>query len=66
MDGEETFREIRRLHPDLPVVLCSGYSERDIADRFAGKGVTAYLQKPYDGAELRERLRQALAVRPAR
>ena len=29
MDGEQAYGAIRRLRSDLPVVLCSGYSEAD-------------------------------------
>ena len=29
MDGEETFRELRRLDADVPVILSSGYNEQE-------------------------------------
>jgi CheY-like chemotaxis protein len=32
--GEETMREIRKIRPDLPVVLSSGYSEGSTLRRF--------------------------------
>jgi PAS domain S-box-containing protein len=34
--GEEVFREIRRLKPDTPVILMSGYSEQEAISHFAG------------------------------
>jgi len=60
MGGEETFRELRALNPKLPIVLCSGYSEEDVAARFAGKELAGFLQKPYQAASLLEMLRTIL------
>jgi CheY-like chemotaxis protein len=56
MDGEETFREIRRLRPDACVILMSGFSEQEAVARFVGKGLAGCLQKPFTPEELRERL----------
>jgi PAS domain S-box-containing protein len=56
MDGAEAFGELRRLNPDVRVVLASGYSHEDVASRFAGKGLDGVLQKPYSLAKLREAL----------
>jgi len=52
MNGDEVFRELRRLEPDVRVVLSSGYNHADIVQRFAGKGLAGFIQKPYGGAEL--------------
>ena len=56
MDGTEAFGELRRLNPDVRVVLASGYSHKDVAGRFAGKGLAGVLQKPYTLLNLRETL----------
>ena len=47
MDGEEAFRELRRLQPEVRVVLASGYSEQDVIQRFSGKGLAGFIQKPF-------------------
>ncbi|MBI5724060.1 MAG: PAS domain S-box protein [Planctomycetes bacterium] len=47
MDGEETFRELRRIRPDVKVLLSSGYNEQDAINHFAGKGLAGFIQKPY-------------------
>jgi CheY-like chemotaxis protein len=47
MDGREAFQEIRRILPQLPVILSSGYSEQESLQDFMGRGLTAFLQKPY-------------------
>jgi len=60
MDGEETFRAMQCLHPDVTVILCSGYNEQDATRRFAGKGLAGFIQKPYNMAALREKLTEVL------
>jgi len=60
MNGEEAYRAMRALDPDVKVVLASGYSESDIASRFAGKGLVGCLQKPYTLRKLRNLLSGAL------
>lgn len=60
LDGEETFRELRRLRADVRTVLCSGYNEQTATGRFAGKGLTAFLQKPYRYEELLAVVRAAM------
>lgn len=60
MNGEEAFRELRRLNPDLPVIISSGYTEYEIAPRFAGKRLAGFIQKPYRMAALQEVITKAL------
>ena len=60
MDGEATLRELRRLKDDVIVVLSSGYNELDVTQRFAGKGLAGFIQKPYQIETLREKLRHVL------
>ncbi|MBN1866931.1 PAS domain S-box protein [Candidatus Sumerlaeota bacterium] len=60
MDGEETFRELRRINPDVHVILSSGYNEQEIVGRFAGKGLAGFIQKPYRRQELISSIRQVL------
>jgi len=47
MDGFATFNAIRELRPDQPIVVFSGYSEQDAKQRFAGKNLNGFLQKPF-------------------
>jgi CheY-like chemotaxis protein len=43
MGGEEAFAQLRRMNTDVKVVLSLGYSESDIEDRFAGKGLYGFI-----------------------
>lgn len=60
MGGEETFRELRKLRGDIPVILSSGYNEQDVTQRFVGRGLSGFIQKPYTVASLRSVLKQVL------
>jgi PAS domain S-box-containing protein len=57
MNGEEAFNEIKRLRKDVSVFLMSGYGEQEAVERFAGKGLTGFIQKPFKSNELREKMR---------
>jgi DNA-binding NtrC family response regulator len=63
MSGEETFGALRRLRPELKVVLSSGYNEQDATSRFAGKGLAGFVQKPYTLAELERAVMYVLRPR---
>jgi PAS domain S-box-containing protein len=60
MSGEETLEHMRRLRPDLKVVLSSGYNEVEAIRRFSGKGLAGFLQKPYTSAQLAEKVKTIL------
>ena len=57
MEGGECFSELRRINPDVKVVLSSGYNEQDVTNRFVGKGLAGFVQKPYTPEELQEKVR---------
>ncbi len=56
MDGEQCFLELKRLKPDVKVFMSSGYSEQEVAEKFAGKGLAGFIQKPYTLSVLKEAL----------
>jgi two-component system cell cycle sensor histidine kinase/response regulator CckA len=60
MDGEEAFREIRRVRKDARVILSSGYNEQDVVNRFAGKGLAGFIQKPYNIKRLATVMREIM------
>jgi DNA-binding response OmpR family regulator len=58
--SEEVFDEIRRLGPEVPIVLVSGYSRNSVSDQFAGRDVAGFLQKPFLPATLLLKAREIL------
>ena len=52
MDGEETFKRLREIRADIPVVLCTGFVQQDRLDRLMEVGLTGFLRKPIPPDEM--------------
>jgi PAS domain S-box-containing protein len=61
LNGEEVFEQIRKMRPQLPVLLSSGYNEENTMEHFIGKGLSGFLQKPFSINELAAKLHQCLS-----
>lgn len=60
MGGPEVFARLRADYPDLPVLLCSGYSVKGIVEELLDQGAVGFVQKPYHLRDLLAKLRVAL------
>ena len=60
MDGERAFEEIRSIRGDAHIILSSGYNEEQAARTLAGQGLSGFIQKPYNLAELQMTLQRGL------
>jgi CheY-like chemotaxis protein len=58
--GEEVLRQIKAAKPQARVILSSGYNEVEVIQRFTGKGLAGFLQKPYTAAALIDKVDRAL------
>ena len=47
MDGEQCFRELKTIRADIRVIMSSGYNEHEVTQKFVGKGLAGFIQKPY-------------------
>lgn len=56
VSGWELARQIHKSHPDLGILLTSGYSERPEDHGLEGVSEVSFLQKPYDIGKLKEEL----------
>jgi CheY-like chemotaxis protein len=56
MPGTVLIGELRRIRPDLPAILMSGYGGPDLQSQAAAAGVHALLSKPLRAAELAQSL----------
>jgi two-component system cell cycle sensor histidine kinase/response regulator CckA len=45
MDGEETLRALRKLQPDLRVLIMSGFSAQNMATRFEKMALVDFCPK---------------------
>jgi PAS domain S-box-containing protein len=60
MNGADALIEIRKIRPDIPVILSTGYSASEAASRLAGLSVEGFVQKPYRRDQLVAALRRVL------
>jgi PAS domain S-box-containing protein len=58
LDGEQCFRELRQLKPDVKIIMSSGFSEYEVTQKFAGKGFVGFIQKPYKLSVLKETIQK--------
>jgi CheY-like chemotaxis protein len=56
LDGIGALRELRRIRPEVRVILCTGYSEEAARTRLGDLASEELLEKPFDLDRLRERL----------
>ena len=47
MNGQETLRHMRMIREEIPIILTSGYSAKEIEMRFLDENPTVFLQKPF-------------------
>ncbi|MFP4579773.1 MAG: response regulator [Candidatus Sumerlaeia bacterium] len=50
--GAEALEEIRKEDREVPIILCSGYSEKEIEKLLPRDQIQGFLQKPFSMAEL--------------
>lgn len=47
IDGLETFRRIREIHPQQKAIIASGYAESERVNEMQAMGAGVYIRKPY-------------------
>jgi signal transduction histidine kinase/ActR/RegA family two-component response regulator len=66
MTGSQLAREIRKLRPDVPIVLMSGYGGTSLAARAMGAGANEVLGKPLVARDIARALARVLSKSPAK
>jgi PAS domain S-box-containing protein len=60
MDGSEAFDRIRKLAPEVPVMIASGYAMDGKAAGIMDKGANGFIQKPFTILELSRKVRDVI------
>ena len=60
MSGVQLVQEVRKIRPELPVILCTGYSAAIDEETAGGMGVRHFIMKPLTMRALAETVRKAL------
>jgi signal transduction histidine kinase len=63
LTGAEVAQEVRRLRPELPLLITTGYLRATELDRARTLGVRHFLEKPFTVENLAENVRRALDER---
>src|SRR4051794_30296477 len=66
MDGHEVWRYIRRVRPDMKIVVSSGFDEAEAMRQFSESTGLEFIQKPYTASALVRKVRAAVDSRPLR
>jgi DNA-binding NtrC family response regulator len=64
-EGISLFRELRALHPDVPVILLTAWTHLETAVDLVKAGAADYIAKPWDDARLLTTVRNLLELRAA-
>lgn len=63
LTGEELAKKLMEIRPDIPIILCTGYSSKMDAEKADIAGVSAFILKPADKKEFAKTIRQVLDSR---
>jgi len=60
MTGVELAKEILALRPDMPIIMCTGFSHAVDADKARAAGIRAFVMKPLTKKEIARTVRKVL------
>lgn len=60
ISGEDLFRRIKLMNPEVRFILATGYIESELKSELLGLGVCQVIQRPYQPTEILRTLREIL------
>jgi len=63
LTGDALARALRAIRPDIPIILCTGFSRTIDAEKAYALGLNAFLTKPWEGRGLARTVREVLGGR---
>lgn len=60
MSGSETYDSLKAINPQIKVILSSGYSVNEKAQKILDRGCNGFIQKPFNMKQLSRKLREVL------
>jgi DNA-binding NtrC family response regulator len=64
MGARECFRKLKALDPNVVAILSTGYVQNDSVQEIMTDGMSAFIQKPYQLAQLAAVVEQVMRGRP--
>jgi DNA-binding NtrC family response regulator len=65
LDGQQCFRQLRKLNPAVKVILCTGFSTDARTQQTVKEGAISLIQKPFRIADFSLAVDQAMKMKPA-
>ncbi len=63
MNGDELAFAIQAITPDLPIILCSGFSEKVSPENMKKLGISEFLMKPFSSRDMSRSVNNCLSTR---
>ncbi|MBW2035711.1 MAG: response regulator, partial [Deltaproteobacteria bacterium] len=62
MTGDKLAKELMQIRPDIPIILCTGFSKRITEEKAKEIGIKAFVMKPLVMRDLANTVRKALRI----
>jgi DNA-binding NtrC family response regulator len=62
MRGDILAKEIMDIRPEMPIILCTGFSHRINEQKAKSMGIKGWIMKPFILREVAEKIREVLDV----
>jgi CheY-like chemotaxis protein len=63
MNGKDVMAKVRQAGIEIPVLICSGYSDAEVSREFSGLDIAGFIQKPFSSRQIVAAVRNAIAAR---
>jgi len=60
MTGDQLARELMKVRPDIPIILCTGFNPKISEEKSKELGIKAFAMKPLVGRDMANTIRKAL------
>jgi len=60
MTGDKLAEELMKIRPDIPIIICTGFSERISEEKAKGIGIKAFVMKPFVMRDMANTVRKVL------
>ena len=60
MSGDKLAGELTKIRPDIPILLCTGFSEAMSEEKAESLGINGFLLKPIAMKDLSHKIREVL------
>ncbi|MCP4692853.1 MAG: response regulator [Desulfobacterales bacterium] len=65
MTGDKLLEEVLKIRPGMPIILCTGFSERISREEALEKGIRGYMEKPFNLTMFSKTVRTSLDGKPS-